>query len=409
MDPSESHIEDPGKQARAAAGIPVVPVFDGYRAFAILGVIMLHLTIVSGVVLVPDDGILSRLTWATFGRSVEVLFVVSGFVVFLPTVARAGEFGSWGFYAIRRGARLLPAYWMILILSLVLLAFGGLGSDFGFPTLGNIAANFTGTEVPLALVSDDVSVGFGANPPLWTLSIELSFYLVLPFIAVAYYRHPWIGLAIAAAISVLWDVAFSNLFQVADFFGFHPSFERGVSLLINSGAQFPVWAFSFALGMTGAWVLMRIRSVERSRGYRQKILAVLVISVVATVVLAWLNGGNFNLTRESQWLSMAFSLALATAMVTLSAAPAKLQIPFAAGPVRRLGDISYGIYLAHYLFILFLGDQLLSLPTDGSWGALLQWMALILSTSVLYGYLSARFLEQPIRRWARRFGNRREA
>ena len=30
--------------------------------------------------------------------------------------------------------------------------------------------------------------------------------------------------------------------------------------------------------------------------------------------------------------------------------------------------------------------------------------ALVVPASVLYGYLSARFLEQPIRRWARRYG-----
>jgi len=57
-----SHIEDPGKEARSASGIPIVPAFDGYRAFAILGVVMLHLITVSGVVGIPQDGLLARLT-----------------------------------------------------------------------------------------------------------------------------------------------------------------------------------------------------------------------------------------------------------------------------------------------------------------------------------------------------------
>ena len=119
---SGSHIADPGKQARSVSGIPIVPVFDGYRAFAILGVVVLHLITFSGVVQVGDEGLVSRLTWGSVGRCVEVLFIVSGFVVFLPTVARGGDFGSLRSYVIRRGARLLPAYWMILAISLVLLA-----------------------------------------------------------------------------------------------------------------------------------------------------------------------------------------------------------------------------------------------------------------------------------------------
>jgi hypothetical protein len=35
--------------------------------------------------------------------------------------------------------------------------------------------------------------------------------------------------------------------------------------------------------------------------------------------------------------------------------------------------------------------------------------AIVVPTAILYGYLSARFLEQPIRRWARKYGRRDDA
>ena len=54
--------------------------------------------------------------------SVVILFVVSGFVVYPPTVATGGRFGSVGAYAIRRGARILPAYRLALGVALILLA-----------------------------------------------------------------------------------------------------------------------------------------------------------------------------------------------------------------------------------------------------------------------------------------------
>ena len=109
---------DPGKQARLASGIPVVPAFDGYRAYAIMGILFLHV-IFGSLPAAGDNGLIR----ATLGQCVDVLFIVSGFVVFLPTVARGGEFGSVRAYAIRRAARLVPAYWAILGIILLL---GGL-------------------------------------------------------------------------------------------------------------------------------------------------------------------------------------------------------------------------------------------------------------------------------------------
>ncbi len=48
MDVGATH--DPGKLGRAAAGLPVVPVFDGYRALAILGIVAMHIILICGVV-----------------------------------------------------------------------------------------------------------------------------------------------------------------------------------------------------------------------------------------------------------------------------------------------------------------------------------------------------------------------
>src|SRR3954453_7448865 len=41
----ELPFSDPGKDERAAEGVPVVPAFDGYRAFAILGIVLFHVLI----------------------------------------------------------------------------------------------------------------------------------------------------------------------------------------------------------------------------------------------------------------------------------------------------------------------------------------------------------------------------
>lgn len=82
-----------------------------------------------------------------------------------------------------------------------------------------------------------------------------------------------------------------------------------------------------------------------------------------------------------------------------------LRRPFANSGMRWLGDISYGIYLIH-IPIVVCTVNLLNIATDGSLGPVMTLAAVVLSISVAYGCLSARFLEQPIRRWARQFGRR---
>lgn len=404
-EPPGTHIADPGKEARSASGIPVVPVFDGYRALAILGVVLLHVFTVSGVVGEGESGTLAQLNWGLFGRAVEVLFVVSGFVVFLPTVARGGRFGSWTGYAIRRAARLLPAYWLILVISLVLLATVNLEADVPMPSVLSTFTHFTGTQLPASMLSGEVSVGFFVNPPLWTLSVELGFYLVLPFIAAVYFRRPFAGLLAALLVTVAWDLFFDNYYDIISLLDIHPDAEDAFRFMFNSGAQLPAWALSFGLGMTGAWVYVKVSAMEQTEALRRRILGVLLGAVLAGAILAWVNGDYLEQTRQSLWLSMAFSVALASAMVAIALGPAAFRWPFANRPIRRLGDISYGIYLSHMLLLIYMGD-LLDLPKDGTVGNLLVWMLAVLPGSILYGYLSARFLEQPVRRWARQFGNR---
>ena len=153
---------------------------------------MLHVLNLSGVIGSVESGFPARLVWGTIGHSIDVLFVVSGFVVFLPTVARTGNFGSVLAYAIRRAARLIPAYWAILVIALVLIGLTTVSPDVANPSLRDLGLNFFGLQGPVGLFVPGISTGFGVDPPLWTLSVEIGFYVVLPLIA-----------AIGATITVL--------------------------------------------------------------------------------------------------------------------------------------------------------------------------------------------------------------
>ena len=86
-------------------------------------------------------------------------------------------------------------------------------------------------------------------------------------------------------------------------------------------------------------------------------------------------------------------------------------------PVRKLGDISYGIFLIHLVVITYVVRLLFEHSTanpsqyeivnaNGGLGTFVALAVIVLPLSVGYGYFSGRYLEQPIRRWAHRFGRR---
>ncbi len=58
--------------------------------------------------------------------------------------------------------------------------------------------------------------------------------------------------------------------------------------------------------------------------------------------------------RESVFLSVGYTASLATVMVALALASPRLQLPFAFPLSRKLGDISYGVYLIQAPIIFYL-------------------------------------------------------
>jgi peptidoglycan/LPS O-acetylase OafA/YrhL len=89
--------------------------------------------------------------------------------------------------------------------------------------------------------------GFGVNEVYWFMSIIALFYVLLPFVANRYLWHPLLGLAIAIAIVAVWRALTGD----------------GRYILF---IQFPLFVVDFAIGMTAAWLFMRVwRSPRREQ------------------------------------------------------------------------------------------------------------------------------------------------
>lgn len=147
---------------------------DGLRGFAVLSVVLLHtLELSRSPFLVRNVG-----AWNVLGTGVELFFVLSGFLLFLP-YARSALIGSrlpsLRRYFKRRALRILPAYWASLCIFLLFLSPPG----FNKRALQNIFLHFT------LLHNYNASTFQAINGPYWTMAVEAQFYLLLPLLALA--------------------------------------------------------------------------------------------------------------------------------------------------------------------------------------------------------------------------------
>ncbi len=135
------------------------PALDGLRAIAALMVVVFHN---QG----PD--------WLQGWIGVQIFFVISGFLIttlMLREEDRSGRISFKKFYA-RRVFRILPVYFLLLAVTLVLQAFHG-----------NLTKSAPGSELPLYLAFLNEFGHGGAYGQSWTLGIEQKFYLFWPLLA----------------------------------------------------------------------------------------------------------------------------------------------------------------------------------------------------------------------------------
>ena len=158
-----------------------MPGLDGLRGLAALAVVVLH------VWMYTEANTASRSVFvdAVIGElrvAVGLFFVLSGFLLARPWIAAArGERPrpDVGRYAIRRIARIGPAYWVALAGSFLLLQGTGHGRSTGagaLPVFALFLENmFSATRGKL-------------DPPMWSLGIEVAFYVALPLVGWALVR-----------------------------------------------------------------------------------------------------------------------------------------------------------------------------------------------------------------------------
>lgn len=146
-----------------------LPSLDGVRAFSILLVILAH-----------SSTALQRFSYFNnFGTlGVCIFFVISGLLITWLMIREreaTGNFSLRDFY-IRRFLRIIPAFWLLILVVTLLRAAGQITISWA-----DIARSFTFThDYPLSLVHPLESPYAWWLGHTWSLSVEEQFYLIWP-------------------------------------------------------------------------------------------------------------------------------------------------------------------------------------------------------------------------------------
>jgi len=336
-------------------------------------------------------------------------------VLFLPVLKRGGEVGSKTEFFLRRFVRLQPEYWVCLFVLVGLIYFIDVPYQPDMPTLGNFLMHFFDLQ-SIGRMFGTLNTGFGIDGALWIMPVIAGLYLVFPFVAKFFYRYIWIGLAIAAAITVFWKYApdmFPDFFQEISGNKFDDASVRIIAL-----DQTPAYFFSFALGMTVAWIYRWAIQNASEQWIRRCVITVFAIGIPAYLLVsipftheALQSTTGFDGSSRGRGLalnSLASSTVRGMLILGILLGPLWLQRPFASRPARWFAEQSFGIYLIH-LPVAFYAAQLLTMPQDGTLRALLTWTVVVLPIAAAYAWCSRRAVGQPAIRAVDRWIARRRA
>lgn len=355
------------------------PALDGLRGLAALLIFTRHAWGFAGS---PRYAVTSgfSLNWLLVeSRALDLFLVLSAFLLggqFFRSAVQGKAIIDKRLFLRRRFYRIFPAYWLILLLVLTVFVPWLASNDDVYSRKGLVA--FIGFIPALSTLLPWSFGKFFVISPIWTLTLEVTFYLMLPFIWPVFRDRRWkISLGVAAFITFGW------LFFVRTSLGHDLSAsvghmantplngpDLGRIILVN---QFPSFVFSFALGLTLSSIWANTMIPDRKKNILARhpnvfLFLGLFIVLVSMGVLGRLTINNgfedvFALARDSS-VQGTVVYYLEHTLLAAGSFFFVAGVVFAHKPLRilnwhwlrALGIIGYGMFLIHFP-VLFTQDQ----------------------------------------------------
>ena len=321
--------------------------------------------------------------------AVDLLLMLSGFLLFLPW-ARCRFFRektpSLKEYYRKRAARILPSY--LACIFIVLFCFALPGGEYGSVKhmLTDLRAHLTFTHN----LFPQAYQGTRLNGALWTLAVEVQFYLIAPFLCRAFMKRPGLTYGAMTLIAFLYRFCFVLPMENA-------------SMYVN---RLPAMLDAYANGMMGAYVYVFLcRRMKRTsvRAAAMTLLSVLCLMGIYRLIAgqSMVSGGQP--AMHAGQLLRRFPL---TALGSLFLASASLGLGWAARlicarPVRWLSMISYNVYIWHVYAAQRLKEWRIppyssdapNMSAEQPWQ--IHYTLICFLSALLIGALATYFIEKP--------------
>ncbi|WP_084524248.1 acyltransferase family protein [Nocardia inohanensis] len=356
-----------------------LPALEGMRAMAALGVVLTHVAFQTGATAQPILGPV----WERFDMAVAVFFSLSGFLLWRPHASAAWGRGAApraGRYLLHRAARILPAYWLVVGTVLIMLpsAAHTAGLRVWVSNLGLLQV-----FVPYTL-TDGLT-------QMWSLSVEVAFYLLLPLLAFAF---AWLRGA-RARFRVPAVLAFGLIFLAWNFLPI-PTQEG-----IHADNWLPGYLPWFAVGMLLAELsLLEAPRWRRIAGKRRLMWSTAVLAMVfATTELA----GPRGLTHGQPWqyvTKMALGVVIGFSLLAPLVLRPEIRHRWLESRVAAtMGRWSYGIFIWHLVVLSIIFPVFGIVPFRGNFV-----IVYLLTVAFTLPLAAASFalVEEPVRVWTRR-------
>jgi peptidoglycan/LPS O-acetylase OafA/YrhL len=335
------------------------PCLDAFRAIAMTLVLLNHAAYSTGYISrsqLPDATAMQKVVGPILARTdlgVTAFFVLSGFLLFRPfalKILAGGELGGLKTFFRRRVLRIFPAYWVALFGIAVIFGLHIVGikswiaNIFLLPALGAQAQVCDGNTCHVA---------YGVTQA-WSIGIEATFYLILPFVAMGIARLARRREGLSRVGVMLGSVAALYLASVAFRLVIvftNPSWAR------ESLIWLPMYLDIFAVGMALAVISAGVTSGLRMPDVIGRIAdhPALCWGVVGLIYafMAWLPlasepfGLNGNEYLARQFLYGTGSAIWLWPAIFGDQSKGRLRAFLASRPMVYLGAISLSFYLWH--------------------------------------------------------------
>jgi peptidoglycan/LPS O-acetylase OafA/YrhL len=340
-----------------------IPALDGVRALAILLVLLFHWFPVDHWVNVLPNGPIG----------VTLFFVLSGYLIstiLMGQQATGTLLHSFKNFLIRRALRIIPIYFLVLLGLLV-------GKRIGIQVMTDFY------EHPLYYWTylynhwlEQQKDWSDMLSPYWSLSVEEQFYVLWPFFMLLIPSGKRL-------LGFLWSVVVLGI--VARYFLVYQLEGIGVYMI--------TCVDTFAWGALLAYYIRSGRSAEVGNWVRRLWIPVLILWIMLCVLHT-----DADLVKQLFFRSLTSMVSVALLFQAMQAG--MLGRIFSWTPLRKLGQMSYGVYLYHMLvpdLVYQLAARLhISLPED-------PYHVIGLLGLFLIAAISYRWIEKPIQELKRYF------